>query len=132
MGKRGHDRAHSQVKNPQGGILRDFSPSGRAPIPPTVHHGSEIQLRKRTGGLYFNNWEAHHAPDRALTTTEQRGCPTQYLPRPPGGRHQSRRSYNPHACRKGTANTKLGGKKMKQQIINLLKMKEQCNKRTTK
>ena len=54
-GKRWHNRAHSQVNISRGGILRGFSPSGSASIPPTSHCRSETQLRNRSLGLYFNN-----------------------------------------------------------------------------
>ena len=38
-----------------------------------------LQLRTKSGGFYPNNWETDSAPDRDVTTTEQRGGPTQYL-----------------------------------------------------
>ena len=53
--KRRHSRAHSQVNNSIGGILSGFSPGRSAPIPPTLHHRSETQLRnprKRSRSLY--------------------------------------------------------------------------------
>ena len=58
--------------------MRVSSPSGSAPIFPTSHHKSEPQLRSRSGGFYSNNQGADPAPDKAVTTTEQRGGPSQH------------------------------------------------------
>lgn len=37
-----------------------------------------LQLRTRCGGFYSNSCQAGTAPQRAVTTTEQRGCPAQH------------------------------------------------------
>ena len=46
--------------------------------PSTSNSRSETQLRNRSGELYSNRYGADTASDRAVTTTEQRGGPTQY------------------------------------------------------
>ena len=79
MGKRGHNRVHSQVNSSRGVILSGFSPSGSSPIPPTSHCRSEAQLRNRAEGLYSNNKGADPTPNRTVTTIEQRGDSSQYL-----------------------------------------------------
>ena len=38
----------------------------------------KINKRSRSGDIYSNNYGAHHAPDSAVKTTEQRGSPAQY------------------------------------------------------
>lgn len=59
------------------GITSDSSPSGNTPILSTLHHSSEMDLGLSTP---TTGWEeADTALDRALTTTGQRGAPTQYL-----------------------------------------------------
>ena len=37
-----------------------------------------LKLRNGSQGFYSNNWETEPAPDRVVTTTEQRGYLTQY------------------------------------------------------
>ena len=50
-----------------------------APISPTSHHRSEIQVRNRSGGgLYSNHWRADLIPDRGVKVTEQNGDLTQF------------------------------------------------------
>ena len=46
VGKRGHKRAHSQENSFRRGILSDISPSGRAPILPTLHWTSETAKKQ--------------------------------------------------------------------------------------
>ena len=71
-------RAHTEVNNPRGAILRVFSPSGCAPIPPASttdqNHSKEIDL----GGLYSTHQGADPTTDRAATATEPRGSSPQY------------------------------------------------------
>ena len=50
-----------------------FPPSGSALIPPALHFRWETQLSNWSAGLYSNNMRANPTPDRAMTTTEQRG-----------------------------------------------------------
>ena len=53
--ERRHNKAHSKMNSPREGILRAFSPSGSAPIPPTSHLRSETQRRNRSWGPFFDN-----------------------------------------------------------------------------
>ena len=78
VGKRGQNKAHSQVNSSRGGMLIGFFASGSVPIPLTLHHRSETQLSNRSGAIYSNNWGADPTSDRAVTTTEQRGRAVQY------------------------------------------------------
>ena len=68
-------RAHTEVNNPRGAILRVFSPSGCAPIPPASttdqNHSKETDL----GGLYSTHQGADPTTDRAATATEPREAP---------------------------------------------------------
>ena len=54
-----------------------LSPSGSAPIPPTLHYRWETQLTNWSGGLFSNNMRANPTRDRTMTT-EQRGVPSLY------------------------------------------------------
>ena len=66
------------MNNSRGGLLSGFPLSGSAPIPPTAHCRSETQLQNRSGELNSKNVGADSTSDRAVTTTEQRGDPSQY------------------------------------------------------
>ena len=73
-----HHGAHSGVSRSGRGILGGSSPSRRVPIPPTLYCSSQMQRRDRSGGFCSNTQGVDLVPDRAVTTTEQRGGPAQY------------------------------------------------------
>ena len=78
VGERGQNKARSQVNSSRGGMLNGFFPSRSVQIPLTLQHRSETQLRNRSGAIYSNSWGADPTPDRAVTSTEQRGRAVQY------------------------------------------------------
>ena len=70
--------AHTEVNILRGAILRAFSHSGCAPLPPSSttdqNHSEETDL----GGLYSTHQGADPTTDRAVTATEPRGSSLQY------------------------------------------------------
>lgn len=65
-------------EQPRGRMLNGFFPSRSVQIPLTWQHRSETQLRNRSGAIYSNNWGTAPLPDKAVTSTEQRGRAVQY------------------------------------------------------
>ena len=77
-GERWHNRELLQVSSSSGGTLRGSSPGGSAPILPTLHCRSEMQLGNKSGGSYSHNQGRDTASHRAVTTTEKKGGHIQY------------------------------------------------------
>ena len=73
MGDRQHRGGHFPACSFYRGILSGSAPSGSALVLPTAHCSSETDL----GDVSSYTWGADPAPDRAVTTADQRGGPIQ-------------------------------------------------------
>ena len=123
LGERGHSRVHSEVSSSTGGILSASSPSGNAPILPTLHNRSETQLRNRFWGssptTREQTWQGNHGAKGRLHSTSGRGSDHNISQTPCQGdstslstnfTHQgadarNSNNYEPADCRKKTTNT---------------------------
>lgn len=70
--------AHTEVNILRGAILRAFSPSGCAPLPPSSTTDQNHREETDLGGLYSTHQGADPTTDRAVTATEQRGSSPRY------------------------------------------------------